>query len=289
MATAHRQTCYGATLWFADYTIVRLNMLDNITKRIHKTCIVFRFHTLSTRWINQTLGCLTRSCLLPSVTVGYNHNHWLTLTLSDKIIHNMLGTTLNNPSLLVTTRTVQQIEYGVLLLALLISCGSIDCNATVKTERCTMIPLTFQTTVSNICRHIVIAIASAHNHDICHRSKISIEIDIGRVVNLQSINNKTIIEKFRNERRRSPLPHSLIATHHIGTSYGLSIRCCKVANNRHLLCIGSLQTERYTSIAIKLRRYHLRCSPQSLLGRNINSHTHQGHKKDKTLFHSIEF
>ena len=275
VSAAHREAGHGTRLLLADDAIVILDVCHHVAERILERLL--RAVELHSRG-RHACGRLSGRRLLPCVAVCHDDNHRAALALRDKVIQNLRGTAQRHPRLLVTASTVQKVEYGILLLALLVTCRRVDRHTAALAERRAVVPAALDAAVGNVVHTVEVAAVTVDDEYVGHRRNVTVDVYICRIAHLHPVDNKVIAVEFRLQGRRRELPYAILSAHHLARAYGLAVGSGIVTHHHYRLRLGSRKAERYAVVIVDLRRHHLRGAPQSLLSRDC-AHTQHGSQK----------
>ena len=183
--------------------------------------------------------------------------------MGDEVIQNLCRTSQFAPCVLVTTHAVQQVEDGVALAACLISGRRIDSQAAVHTQRGAVVPYLRYRSMRNLIHFVEIdALVTTDDEYIRHACHVSNHIDVGRVVNLQSVYQESVAVEFRFQRfGSSEFPHTVLVLFQICHTRTIKLtkrsldflRRQEVAGYLHLYGFRRLQAESYCIVVVYLR------------------------------------
>ena len=255
--TTHRQTGDGAvSLVLLD----AVGLLDELN-HIGECCLKTSLHGLWQHhgWYLETLAGLTRTSLLRDVAVGHHQNHWLGLTLSNEVVHNLSSTSQLAPGVLVATDTVQQVEHWIILAAGLVAGWCVDSEAACKSSSRTLVPYFAYCAMSHLVNLVQIGTLVATNQQNAEQI-----VDVADVVNIQwvdnlyTVNNHVVGVEFGLQRFCGIAPHALLVLYQINHSRGvvgvtaeLYLLCWQhIAGNLHLFSLGGNQIKCYTVVGM---------------------------------------
>ena len=124
------------------------------------------------------------------IAVCHHHDHRLSLALRDQVIHDLCGTSQSNPSLLVTTHTMKQVEYGILFPTRLIACWGVDGYSTAHAQCRAVVPAASHCAMRHLVYTVIVALATLRDENVGYGCYVTIQINIVRVGGFQTVHDK---------------------------------------------------------------------------------------------------
>ena len=232
--------------------------------------------------------------MLRDIAIGHNYDHWFGLTLSDKVVENLCCTTLSQPSLLITSDTMEEIEYRVALARILVTCWSIDSESAVDSLVSRMVPYPAHCSVRYVIDlEVVGELIAIDQEDARKVIDVAVDIDIGRIDHSQTIDLECIGIEFRSNWSWScKLPYSILAFLELSNARSIEssersldlLSWQEVTSHLNLHSLWSLQTESDSLVGIDLRRLDL-CRTEEVLLSKSSSCCHESNCQNCNLFH----
>ena len=257
METTHRQSSDGAVSLILFYTIGLLDKLNHIRECCLKTSLhgLWQHHG----WHLETFAGLTRASLLRDVAVGHHQNHWLGLTLSNEVVHNLCSTPQLAPSVLVATDTMQQVEYRIILAAGLIAGWCVNGESAGDACSRTLVPHLANCAVSHLVNLIKVGALVATNQQNAEQIvDVADVVNVQWVNNLNTVNNHVVGVELGLQRLCGITPHALLILYQIYHAWSVVGVTCElyllsrqhVAGNLYLLGLRGNKVECNTVVGM---------------------------------------
>ncbi len=197
VVAAHRQTGYGARLLLGYGAVGRVDELHYVGEcRLERA-----LHGLG----QLDAGCgisqrrLARCGLQCRVAVGHDDDHRLGLALRDEVVEYLRRAAQLAPCVLVASHAVQQIEYGVALVALLVSGGSVDSQTALHAEGGAVVPYLRYGAVGHVGDLVEVGTVAADDEYVSNARYVANGVYVARIVDSQTVDDERIAVQLGRE------------------------------------------------------------------------------------------
>ena len=156
MAAAHGEAGDGAAFLLGDSAIVAVDEFDDFRERVSEVGLAGEGVT-----VGVGVAVVGRGGLLGGIAVGHDEDHWFGLALRDEVVEDLGGAAEVEPGVLIAGVAVEQVEYGIFLLAVgLVPRRGVDVDAAAVPEGGAVVPAGGDSAVRDIMDAVDVALVA---------------------------------------------------------------------------------------------------------------------------------
>ena len=225
------------------------------------------------------------SRIVRGISVRHHHNHGLCLAQGNEVVHNLCRTAQCEPSLLVASCAVQQVEHGI-CLALVIAWGRVDAHAALHAERGAVVPDVCHVAVLHVVVLVEIAAVAlllADDEDAHEGAHVAAPLDVACVLHLCAVHIEAVVVKLGGEDSGGVGPYTVLLC-----QVSVSVFDA-IAYDGDFLCIGSLDAQGDGAVVVELWGTSVASLKNGLLCLCGKSHEQQCCKKIQSFHLTFTF
>ena len=203
MSATHRESGDGATFFLLDCPVIAIDEGDDLTKGGRE-----RRDAGPGVLVGVGVAEVGGRGLLGGVAVGHHEDHRFRLAGGDQVVQDLGGAPQVQPGILVTGVAVQEIENGIILLAVFIARRRVDVHPAAHLELGAVVPAGCDGAVRYVLHAIKVTLLSADD-EVVHPARDVFYEGIVQVQDGLSVHGQAVEIHFGSKRRRGIGPDSV--------------------------------------------------------------------------------